>query len=787
MSEPKISFHGPVVREPSSARELISVPPAGVLAARVRSGPHRGGEAGQGMNAQFVLRALRRWWKVALPVGLLLATLAAVAVYWLFEPQYEAAALLEIHEHPQYIAFEPKEAGVSKAYFRTQIELIRSRWIMGRAVANEKINQLPEIQKQRNPIEWLRKQVSVASANDSDVFEIRYSSPDPEHAALVVNEVTQQYLAAQEEEEAQRTRNIVAALTEEMKAREKAVRTLRTQVQTATQQVSGREPELARPEANSPAKHPLGELQDRLIAVQVEHAMLAARVKAGDEELGSLKRADGDRNAAQAKAAAAPLSREELDLRDAMVGRAVADNSEIKQLDSLLLAKRAKLQQTETLATRGKEDPVYVRLQKEITSDQQTLEGLKQKMAVPIQTEVEFSLRAKRTDNEVAMFAKRREEVARMRCDLRGYEIAEDSLRSDYSSRLKKVLAEIEQVSGENVNLTFMKDELAQAQKVLERITERQIALQTERAAPPQVIWHEPARVPQAPVEDIPYRNMALAVLLCLCLPFALAVGWEHLVPRISGSEDLERQLHLAVLGEIARLPTRSLAAPRSAQARIGVELHVFQESIDSLRTALTLSDDLRDMRIVAITSAANHEGKTSVASQLALSLARASGKMTLLIDGDMRSPDVHHVFEVPLEPGLAEVLSDQCPLEDAIVSTHNEHVHLLPAGRLKVSPHRLLGNGAWKSLLEQIPTAYRYVIIDTPPVLAASEALVLAKAADATLVCVMRDVSRADQVRKASEQLLTAGGRPVGTVLSGVPTHRYMYRYATNLSPSCP
>jgi capsular exopolysaccharide synthesis family protein len=160
---------------------------------------------------------------------------------------------------------------------------------------------------------------------------------------------------------------------------------------------------------------------------------------------------------------------------------------------------------------------------------------------------------------------------------------------------------------------------------------------------------------------------------------------------------------------------------------------------------------------------------------------------MTLLIDGDMRSPDVHHVFEVPLEPGLAEVLSDQCPLEDAIVSTHNEHVHLLPAGRLKVSPHRLLGNGAWKSLLEQIPTAYRYVIIDTPPVLAASEALVLAKAADATLVCVMRDVSRADQVRKASEQLLTAGGRPVGTVLSGVPTHRYMYRYATNLSPSCP
>ena len=326
-----------------------------------------------------------------------------------------------------------------------------------------------------------------------------------------------------------------------------------------------------------------------------------------------------------------------------------------------------------------------------------------------------------------------------------------------------------------------------EAQKVLERITERQIALQTERAAPPRVIWHEPAPAPKAPVEVFPFRNMALAVLVCLCLPFALAVGWERLVRRIGGSEDLEQQLHLTVLGEIARLPTRSHAAPGSAEARIGVELRVFQESIDSLRTALTLSDDLRDMRILAITSAANHEGKTSIASQLALSLARATGKMTLLIDGDMRSPDVHHVFGVPQEPGLAEVLSDQCPLGDAIVTTHSEHVHLLPAGRLKVSPHRLLGNGAWKSLLEQIPATYRYVIIDTPPVLAASEALVLAKAADATLVCVMRDVSRADQVRKASERLLTAGGRPIGTVLSGVPTKRYAYRYGTYPSPSTP
>jgi len=339
--------------------------------------------------------------------------------------------------------------------------------------------------------------------------------------------------------------------------------------------------------------------------------------------------------------------------------------------------------------------------------------------------------------------------------------------------------------SVENLNLTFRKDELAQAEKVLERVTERQIALQTERSAPPRVKLLDPAKPPPAPVEILPFKKMALAGLLGLCFPFALAVGWEGLSRRISGSEDLEQQLHLAVLGEITRLPARRLALSGSNEARISLEVRVFQESIDSLRTALTLSNDLREMRILAITSAVNHEGKTSLASQLALSLARATGKTTLLIDGDMRAPDVHKVFGVPQGPGLAEVLCHECPLADAIVPTHSEHVHLLPAGEIKVSPHRLLGNGAWKSLVEQIPSSYGYVIIDTPPVLAASEALVLARAADATLLCVMRDVSRADQVRKAAERLLIAGGRPVGTVLSGVPMSHRKYGYGIYPSPS--
>jgi tyrosine-protein kinase Etk/Wzc len=88
------------------------------------------------------------------------------------------------------------------------------------------------------------------------------------------------------------------------------------------------------------------------------------------------------------------------------------------------------------------------------------------------------------------------------------------------------------------------------------------------------------------------------------------------------------------------------------------------------------------------------------------------------------------------------------------------------------------LGNGKWKAVVGKIPACYRYVVIDTPPVLAASEALVLTNAADATLVCMMRDVSRLDQVRKTVERLAAAGSRPIGTVLSGVPARHYASRY---------
>ena len=724
-------------------------------------------EASRG--SQCVFYALRRWWPIFLPAGVLLAAAGAALVYFLFVPQYEAMTLLEIEEQPQFIAFEPRQGERSKGYFATQIQLIQSAWILGRVVEQPAIAELPELRKQADPIAWLSKAIKVVSLGESNAFKITYASKDPRNAAMVANEVTSQYLKARSETEAARSKEIIRTLTREIHARHDAVAELREQVAAMMKRIHATGSQLATLESSGES-HPLADLQSRLRTVQTDRTMLEARIKATEEQL-EMEKADP---LAPSAAAKAPLTSDECEMRDALVDRALAEDAEVRQRTNALQAKRAYLNKIEEVLVLGKRAPKYLSQEAEIRRDEQALDKFKDELRGRVQKEMEVSMRTNKKAAVAASVAKRREDAAQLRWLLRSDDIAEQNLKAEYATLLK----EMEKDGSETGELLAKREELTQSERVLDRITSRQIELQTEQGAPPRVIWHQSAVPPEAPVEDIPYRNLAIAVLVGLCLPFGIAVAWERHVGRIGDASFLRQQSALTVLGETTRLPARSRSVRPSAESRIGAELGMFEESIDSLRTSLMLSVHLADVRILAVTSAVAQEGKTSVAAQLAISLARATGEMVLLIDCDTRSPDVHNVFGIPLEPGLADVLAHTCPLDQAIVTTWSNHVHLLPAGQLSGSPHQLFGNGSWKMLLDRIPGTYRHVVVDTPPVLAASESLVLAKSADATLLCVMRDVSRMDQVQQTADRLFTVGGHLAGTVLNGVPANRFAHYY---------
>ena len=727
-------------------------------------------QPGEGLTAQFVLTSLRRWWKVAVPVALFLAAGGVTTVYLLFEPAYEAVAWMQFEERTPYLAFETKDEGRSNLFFQTQIEIIRSPLVLGPVVKRPEIAQAPEIARQTDKVGWLAKRIKVSSVGNSELFKVSYSDPSPKGAENVVNAVMDSYFKLRDQTDTERNQRIIDLLSQERERRLREVLRLRDNLRSLARDASDKDPFAAKLDAQSLQKHPLADLETQLIEVQVNGAVLDARIKAAEEELDA-KEKEWDAAPGESDKL---LSKQEIALRDVMADRIVEESDEVRRQKEIVAAKLMNLKETERLAAKGKQSSIYKRLLADIRNDEQTLERLRAEIKQRALREAELSLLAKRTELGTVQLQKKMDALEKMRSD----KAACDVMEKVFSERYEKQRKNVELSSGDTLELGFKHDELIRAEKVFEMIAQRAVELQTERGAPGRVRLMKRAEQPSAPVEYIPFRLMAVVLLAGLSLPFGLAVLWERLVGRVSDSSALERQSRLAVMGEIARLPMRSPIGHGSASERVKHDLRLFEESIDSLRTSLTLSEELGDMRVLAVTSAANREGKTSVVSQLAVSFARATGKQLLLIDGDLRCPDLHNVFNVDLEPGLAKVLGGECDLEDAIVTTWSDLVHLLPAGRLEVNPHTLLGNGAWASLLAGIPERYRYVLIDTPPVLSASEALVMTKGADASLVCVMRDYSRVDQFRKIIDRLEAAGSRPVGVVLNGVPVKDYSYRW---------
>lgn len=326
----------------------------------------------------------------------------------------------------------------------------------------------------------------------------------------------------------------------------------------------------------------------------------------------------------------------------------------------------------------------------------------------------------------------------------------------------------LERKGGNAMELMFAKEDRAIASGILGMMQQRLAAIKIERRRGSGLNSVDVAKPPRSPVVPLPYKNMTLAGLLGLAFPFGLGLFLEMRAKRISDVAVLDTP-NLAAFGEVAKLPTKVGQSKRQ---------RVFEESIDTLRANLMLSKQTKNARTVTIASSMSGEGKSSVSSQLAISLAKACGETVLLVDADLRSPDQHDIFGIDMGAGLAGVMAKEVELNAAINDTLGELVHVLPAGHMSQSPHRLLSADGMRALLDTALEKYKYVVVDTAPVLAAGETLAIASQTDATLVCVMRDVSRSDAVLRTSRRLEAAGANVVGTVFSGVPVRQYTYRY---------
>lgn len=201
-------------------------------------------------------------------------------------------------------------------------------------------------------------------------------------------------------------------------------------------------------------------------------------------------------------------------------------------------------------------------------------------------------------------------------------------------------------------------------------------------------------------------------------------------------------------------------------------------ESFRTLRSNLQLSEFGKSLKVIVITSSNPNEGKSEVSINLAACLAQ-QGKKVIIIDADMRKPTQHKLTELNNTEGLSTFLLKKSGL-DSINELTIDGVNLdvLPSGPIPPNPSEMLASSVMKQSLKEFEEFYDYVIIDTPPLLAATDAQILASIADATLLVVDIKKSKRRQVTEAKRRLDHVGAKLLGVVMNKVDLYKDTYYY---------
>jgi capsular exopolysaccharide synthesis family protein len=203
----------------------------------------------------------------------------------------------------------------------------------------------------------------------------------------------------------------------------------------------------------------------------------------------------------------------------------------------------------------------------------------------------------------------------------------------------------------------------------------------------------------------------------------------------------------------------------------------MINESVDMACTNLLHVADRENLQSVMITSAWEGEGKTSLASNLAASLARA-GRRTLLVDSDLRIPTLHRLFQRNRTPGLSELLRGEMDLANIICNTEIPNLQLIPAGKADADALQALASDAIPKLFEQLRQKYDFIIVDSCPVLPIADAMRVGQHVDGVILSLLRDVSRQPRVQAACQRLARLDIRMLGAVLNGTTHDSACIRY---------
>ncbi|MGB4728103.1 MAG: hypothetical protein WBH86_11930, partial [Thermogutta sp.] len=579
-----------------------------------------GGTAGAGEGLSAYRHAFRRRWFPAVFLGVFFAAAAAAAVWFLYTPRYTATAMIRIAASNQSVLFPTADRGGPSfdIYKATQLEYLRSRFVLIAALRQPEVSRLPSIQEQLDPVQWVAQNLSVRFPGNSEFMNVSFSSTRPEETAVLVNAIVDAYMREVVDTEQHERRVRLSELDQLYAEKEAELRKLQNDLKTLSQQLETGDSQALSLKQQITLQQ-FSTYRSELINVQL-------RIMRAQGEL-SLKKAIRE------KAAQIEITERELDAAaktDPITLQLLMREAELKNL----VAQTRDVVRPEMAGRFGNR---YVQdladVQARIKARREELrQELEQKRVASIDEEIES------LNFELAILNQQQQQL---------------------QQEVENVRRVAETFGKGSIEVEFLRAEVELARKTVQTIAEERNRMSIELRAKPRITVVQRAEAPRVADQDRRVQLSVLAGLAGLVLPGITLLWWDTRRKPVNTPQEIRHVAGAEVWGTIPRWPARARRAIGNGRVRSKKHRRwqrMFVEAVRIVAARLVRESQDERLKVIMVTSAVAGEGKTTLAAQLALSLAQI-GKKTLVADFDLRRPAIHDVFDVPISPGVSEVL----------------------------------------------------------------------------------------------------------------------------------
>jgi polysaccharide biosynthesis transport protein len=629
-------------------------------------------------------------------------------------------------------AGDPGQVNNADSYLYLQSEMIKSELLLKFVPLMPEVAALPSIAGQANPVRVLQSNLDVEVDNHLSVISIKYSSRTADEAVTVVNAILKQYTQSHADPTSANSssKEVLGIVVTEQK--EQAAKLLIAQDKVTDFKSAHQDMTFVSDKGNIVIDK-LTVLSNELTAAQ----MLVVNAKAEFTEVQSLK----DSAALWPYIKANPLP------NDSDIATAAALGGEIETQDMLTRKLMLRL------------GPKAL----DVIDSQATLMLYQQKLQEFVQSACA---------NYVSTIQQKYNDATRH----------SDDLAKEYESQLTMA----KNLYGLQTQLEVLQEDVSREQKLSDAIDTRINELrakQVEEVLNVQVLQRGDKQ--QLDISPRYYRTMGMAGIMGLVLGLVCAFLLDMTDGRIHSVEEVRSSLGMRVLGAIPHVRGVHLVTNLGR----GVDLYPAAEIAEAfriVRTAIHLKMQARRTRPILVTSPQQGEGKTVVSSNLAIAMAK-SGRRTILVDADMRSPMMHCIHTVSNARGLFNVLCGELTVSQAVLPSGIDRLDIMPAGPTPPNPAELLNDIRFNQMVKDLCAAYDAVIIDAPPVIPVADPAIISAWCKTTILVMRARKSNLKEGQESLDRLAAAGASVLGVVVNDVPQRHGQYGYYGSASAPRP